>query len=80
MALHNQMNATDRHQIHKTLTRCAAELRGIAARLRDDEPAAAEGLDGAAAEVLAMWPALRGEGQNGAPDANTFANVGLRKS
>jgi hypothetical protein len=75
------MNATDRNQIHRTLTRCASELRGIAARLRDDESDTAEAIDGAAAEVLAMWSQLRDDARGApAPDAKSFANVGLRKS
>lgn len=53
------MTRTDTHQVYRALTRCAAELRGIAARLRDDEPEAAEGIEGAAMAVLALWPELQ---------------------
>lgn len=52
------MNRTDTHQTWRALTRCAAELRGIAARLREDEPDAGDAIEAAAVAVLGLWPAL----------------------
>lgn len=53
------MDRTATNQAYKCLTKAAAELRGIGARLRASEPSSTEALEAAAAAILNLWPDLR---------------------
>lgn len=48
------MTATDYRQLHQCVTRCVAEMRGIAARLYLRDGAAAELVSKTADELMAM--------------------------